>query len=560
MADTRTPAQTAMISEASSTFPEAARDFQENALLPLLESIHRAENALPQWEDRAAAGAATRAAEQARLLLEDGEVGEALAILQDPAEREAQEPLEEQPFASARKQIENAWADWRTRHGLDESALPRSYPFASEHPDAQSEGVTQAKGPENGPLGEPDGAAPSGSTEAVLTPDDRSTAAELSAWRPDAAPAVETTPKDDFYDPELSPWKPQTSTQGEPDPDPAGPEPADALLSGQSLANETSRPEQAQSAPEGAPQLDLPSDQEAAALATQREAEEQAARSLLAGKSPEATQEDLSENTGESLVDAQQEKQVDAPQADTPPVQPSMQPAPASSAPAAADRDPQDEPDGSPSQETHIGGRNVTIRSPGLLTTLAQGFNQRRSLQLQSRAEKQKAQRLDAAREKFSDFTLATQVLESQSAALLQHPVMEAVRQAAPNGLHQADTQQQALVGAIVRASPDFQTQVQALQNQHAETIRRFDVLAPEMEEIPDRERRAYADIAHRHLKKTEEYLGQIPDQKGNSLWERLRESFRAIGQRLGMIAPDAQIQQVALAAASMPVHRPGRR
>jgi len=540
-----------MISEASSTFPEAARDFQENALLPLLEALHRAENALPQWEDRAAAGAATRAAEQARLLLEDGEVGEALAILQDPADREAQEPLEEQPFAGARKQIENAWADWRTRHGLDESALPRSYPFASEHPDAQSEGLTQ-----------PDGAAPNGSTESVLTPDDRSSAAELSTWRPDAAPAVETTPKDDFYDPELSPWKPQTSTQGEPDPDPARPEQANALLSGQSLANETSRPEQTQSAPEGAPQLDLPNDQEAAALATQREAEEQAARSLLAGKSPEAPQEDLPENTGESVEDAQQEKQVDAPQADTPPVQPSMQPAQFSLAPAAADRDPQDEPDGSPSQETHIGGRNVTIRSPGLLTTLAQGFNQRRSLQLQSRAEKQKAQRLDAAREKFSDFTLATQALENQSAALLQHPVMEAVRQAAPSGLHQADAQQQALVGAIVRASPDFQAQVQALQNQHAETIRRFDVLAPEMEEIPDRERHAYADIAHRHLKKTEEHLEQIPDQKGNSLWERLRESFRAIGQRLGMIAPDAQIQQQAapgVASAPMPAHRPGR-
>ncbi|MGC9206478.1 hypothetical protein [Acidithiobacillus sp.] len=305
----------------------------------------------------------------------------------------------------------------------------------------------------------------------------------------------------------------------------------------------------------------MPSDQEAAALATQREAEEQAARSLLAGKSPETPQEDLPENTGESVEDAQQEKQVDAPQADTPPVQPSMQPVQSSLAPAAADRDPQDEPDGSPSQETHIGGRNVTIRSPGLLTTLAQGFNQRRSLQLQSRAEKQKAQRLDAAREKFSDFTLATQALENQSAALLQHPVMEAVRQAAPNGLHQADAQQQALVGAIVRASPDFQAQVQALQNQHAETIRRFDVLAPEMEEIPDRERRAYADIAHRHLKKTEEHLEQVPDQKGNSLWERLRESFRAIGQRLGMIAPDAQIQQVApsVASAPMPAHRPGR-
>ncbi|MBU2844191.1 hypothetical protein [Acidithiobacillus thiooxidans] len=551
MADTRTPAQTVMISEASSTFPEAARDFQENALLPLLEALHRAENALPQWEDRAAAGAATRAAEQARLLLEDGEVGEALAILQDPAEREAQEPLEEQPFASARKQIENVWADWRTRHGLEESALPRSYPFASEHPDTQSERVTQT-----------DRVAPSGSTETVLTPDDRSSAAELSTWRPDAAPAVETTPTEDFYDPELSPWKPQTSTQGEHDPDPAGPEPADALLSGQSLANETSRPEQAQSAPEGAPQLDLPSDQEAAALATQREAEEQTVRSLLAGKSPETPQEDLPENTFESVVDAQQEKQVDAPQADTPPVQPSMQPAQPSLAPATADRDPQDEPDGSPSQETHIGGRNVTIRSPGLLTTLAQGFNQRRSLQLQSRAEKQKAQRLDAAREKFSDFTLATQELESQSAALLQHPVMEAVRQAAPNGLHQADIQQQALVRAIVRASPDFQAQVQALQNQHAETIRRFDVLAPEMEEIPDRERHAYADIAHRHLKKTEEHLEQIPDQKGNSLWERLRESFRAIGQRLGMIGPDAQIQQQAapgVVSAPMQTHRPGR-
>lgn len=559
MADTRTPAQTAMVSEASSTFPEAARDFQENALLPLLEALHRAENALPQWEDRAAAGEATQAAEQARLLLEDGEIGEALAILQDPAEREAQEPLEEQPFASARKQIENVWADWRTRHGLDENALPRTYPFVSEHPDAQPEGLTQADGPENGPLGAPDGAAPNGSTESVLTSDDRSSAPELSAWRPDAAPAVETTPKDDFFDPELSPWQPRTNTQVEPDPDPAGPGPADALLSGQSLANETSSPEQVQSAPEGAPQLDLPSDQEAAALATLREAEEQAARSLLAGQSPEATPENLPENTSESVEDAQQEKQVDAPQADTPPVQPPTQSAPSSLAPATADQDQKNEPDGSPSQETHIGGRNVTIRSPGLLTTLAQGFNQRRSLQLQSRAEKQKAQRIDAAREKFSDFTLATQELEHQSAALLQHPVMEAVRQAAPNGLHQADAQQQALVGAIVRASPDFQAQVQALQNQHAETIRRFDVLAPEMEEIPDRERRAYADIANRHLKKTEEHLEQIPDQKGNSLWERLRESFRAIGQRLGMIAPDAQIQQVAPATAPMPAHRPGR-
>ena len=559
MADTRTPTRTAMGSEASSTFPEATRDFQENALLPLLEAVHRAENSLPHWKDRAAAGEATRAAEQTRLLLEDGEIGEALAILQDPIDREAQEPLEEQPFASARKQIENTWADWRTRHGLDKNALPRTYPFASDHLEAQPQSVIRVESEENGPTTEPGTVGLNVSAETVLTSDHRTAAPELSTWWPNTAAAAETAPKDDFYDPELSPWKPQTSTQAEPDQVSARPGPAEALLSGQSLADGTSSPEQAQSAPEGAPLLDLPSDQEVAALATQREAEEQAARSLLAGKSPEATQEDHPENTTESVEDVQQAKLQASPQTDTTPVQPPMQSAQSPLATATADQDQRDEPDAPPSQQTHIGGRNVTIRSPGLLTTLAQGFNQRRSMQMQSRAEKQKAQHLDAAREKFSDFTLATQALESQSAALLQHPVMEAVRQAAPKGLHQADAQQQALVGAIVRASPDFQERVQALQNQHAEAIRRFDVLAPEMEEIPDRERHAYADIADRHLKKTEEHLEQIPDQKGNSLWERLKESFRAIGQRLGMIGPDAQIQQVAPAAAPVQAHRPGR-
>ncbi|MDA8246942.1 hypothetical protein [Acidithiobacillus sp.] len=36
-------------------------------------------------------------------------------------------------------------------------------------------------------------------------------------------------------------------------------------------------------------------------------------------------------------------------------------------------------PESTSAQETHISGKNVTIRSAGFLATLAQGFNQRLS-------------------------------------------------------------------------------------------------------------------------------------------------------------------------------------
>lgn len=480
MADTRTPTQTALDTETPAQLPAAVRDFQENALLPLLKAVHRAEARLPHWEDRAAAGDAATAAERTRLLLEDGEIGKALAFLQDAVTMEALEPLEVHPFAMASAQIETAWTDWRERHALSENALPRTYPFAAE---------------------------------------DRTQVQEVR------------------HDTEDTPTGSRTINAEAPvtEPDPA---------------EHARHPETAAPIPDAAPPLDLPSDQEAAELAAKREAEEREARALLAGKSPEDAPENDPQNAAEQADAApgaerrastqtdetRPEAQTQTTRTETPPFEPGKQ-----------------DPESTSPQETHISGKNVTIRSAGFLTTLAQGFNQRRDIHLKSQEEKQKAQRQDAAREKFSDFTAAAHDLERQSEALLHHPVMEAVRQAAPKSLDHADAQQKALVGSIVSSNPEFQNQVQALQNQHTEVTRRFDALAPELDEIPAKERRAYTDIADLHMKKVEEHLQQIPDQKGGSIWERLKESFRAIGQRLGIIGPDLDLPRQVTAPVAAP-------
>jgi len=510
MADTRTPAQTATDTGFSTSLPADVRDFGESILPPLLEMLHRAETYLPQWEDRAAAGAAGIASERTRLLLGDGEIGVALASLDEAVRLETLEPLTDHPFAATRAQIHNAWTDWRERHGLPENALPRTYPVTGEKHSGES------------PISSP-------------TVEEHSPEAESAA--PFLAPS----------DPEATEPAAQDEKEGQE---------ALALLGGKSSAPT----EEGTRIPEtGAPPLDLPSDQEAAELAAQREKEEQEAIALLKGKSPDGKPEHDPKDAQqvEETVDAEIQTVPQGQESD-PEVQSRTMPSETSrSEPPALDR-------GSTSpQKQHISGQHITIRSAGFLTTLAQGFNQRRERQIQSREAQQKAQRLDAAREKFSRFTAAAHQLERQGEALLQHPVMEAVRQAAPEGISHADAGQKALIGSIVRSNPDFQSQVQALQQQHAEVVRRFDALEPELDEIPAKERRAYTDIADRHLKKAEEHLQQLPDQKGNSIWERLKESFRAIGQRLGIIGPDLsgpmQTAEPAAAPVAHQAPRPGR-
>ena len=575
MADIRIPAQAALDTEIPAQLSAAVRDFQENALLPLLEAVHRAEARLPHWEDRAAAGDAATATERTRLLLEDGEIGEALAFLQDAVALEALEPQEVHPFATASAQIETAWTDWRERHALSENALPRTYPFAAEdrtqvqevRPDTEDTPTGSRTINTEALVTEPDIAehARHPETEAP-TPADRAAAAGLSAWRPgkeasDEIPSVESAQTNAVRDPEISPRRPQTGEEATVDKNSPEPETADQILSGAPLeASPTPATEQEPGSKDAAPPLDLPSDQEAAELATKREAEEREARALLAGKSPDDAPENDTKNAAEQSDEEPEAELQASPQTDetrpeaqtqtthteTPPSEPGKQ-----------------DPESTSPQETHISGKNVTIRSAGFLATLARGFNQRRDMQLKSQEEKQKAQRQDAAREKFSDFTVAAHDLERLSEALLHHPVMEAVRQAAPKGLDQADAQQKALVGSIVNSNPAFQSQVQTLQNQHAEVTRRFDALAPELDEFPAKERRAYTDIADLHMKKAEERLQQIPDQKGDSIWERLKESFRAIGQHLGIIGPDLDVpRQVTTPAAAPAVQtpRPGRR
>ena len=458
-------------------------------------------------------------------------------------------------------------ADTRTPAQTAMDTEPPVPPEAEEAAEALAQPAEQPAIPKTNEVAEqdvPERVTPSEAT--ALTSDDRAAAAELGAWHPGESPSGEnpsgeTSRVDDFHDPEVSPWRPQTGEHAAADETRPAPEAADQLLSGKPLeASTTTSAEQNPESKDAAPSLDLPSDQEAAELAAKREAEEQEARALLAGKSPEVAPENDPQNVAEQADKAQEAGPQTSPQTNEPGLKAQAQTARIETHPSEPEKQ---DPESTSPQETHISGKNVTIRSAGFLATLAQGFNQRRELQIQSREAQQKAQRLDASREKFSDFTAAAHDLEHQSEALLHHPVMEAVRQAAPKGLDHADAQQKALVGSIVSSNPEFQSQVQALQNQHAEVTRRFDALEPELDEIPAKERRAYTDIADRHLKKAEEHLQQIPDQKGGSIWERLKESFRAIGQRLGITGPDLDVQRQvttpAAAPAAVQTPRPGR-
>jgi hypothetical protein len=368
--------------------------------------------------------------------------------------------------------------------------------------------------------------------------EDRAAAMEGSAWRPRELPQEQgPVSQVEYDDPEISPWAPKNVTDKEGKGQATQPDPSGEQEMPQQASAEQ-RPEQAEKAP---PEIDLPNDQEAAALAAQREAEEKEAQQLLAGRSldpEEPTEAVAPPAAGESVAHSQANAMT--PEGTPRQDQPEEKPLPQAKA------DPEEKPKETPVvEEQNLNANNMTIRSPGFLATLAQGFIQGHEERLSSKERQAAAKRQDAARAKYLDFTQAAHELERQSEAVLRHPVMDAVRQAAPDGLAKATDAQRQLVSSIVQSNPDFQRQLDSLQNGYDALVSKFDALSPDLEQIPAKERQAYGQIADRHLKKIEKNLQEIPDKKGSVIWQRLKESFRAIGQRLGLIAPDSVLQQV---------------
>lgn len=537
MADTRTPVQS-----------EVIRDFLENNLPALFSALHTAEDSLPSWENREAAGTAKSLSEQARLFLDDGEVGNALDALGEVTPLEAAEmaAMGAEPetllFALAAGKIKDALEDWRQGHGLDEEAQPRTYPTAESEPLREEQEETAAPAP-------------------MMLDSDREAAPELSAWRPDErATEMEPAPSVEYADPETTPWAPMNIANKEVESEKVQSSQPERIQENEK-AQESTRGQQAEEQGQEPPALDMPNDQEAAALAGQRVAEEKEAQQLLAGKSLDAdkpTEPATPSNESEDKVLSQEEKQ----EAQQSPQRPERA---ENDKPLSPEKDSTEKPKETPVvEEQSINANNMTIRSPGFLTTLAQGFVQGREEHRAEKTATAQAKRQDAAREKYVGFTQAAHDLERQSESVLHHPVMDAVRQAAPDGLAKATDAQKQLVSSIVQSNPEFQQQVERLQNRHDALVSKFDALSPDLDQIPAKERQAYGQIADKHLKKIEKNLQEIPDKKGNDIWQRLKESFRAIGQRLGLVGPDMSVprQTVAQGQQNAPAMAPrmGRR
>lgn len=298
------------------------------------------------------------------------------------------------------------------------------------------------------------------------------------------------------------------------------------------------------------PPLDLPDDQQAAALAAQRDAEEKALQDMV---DPRPLPEDTPEKT-----------LSEAPVKDAGDPAPLPPPGPA---PTTQNHRPAASPTGSgqtPGQQqprTPVQAQTVVMRSPGLLAQIAQRLIPTKADHQAAERAKEQASQADKAREAFSALHEHLADLKKEGWKLSRHPMMDVVRRMSPDGLEKATDQQKAAIAALLQKTPDLRKGLHQLQEHALKIERHVDAVQTQARHLPEEERRSWESITKHRLQGVEESIRKLPDpESGGSLWDRVKGGLRRIGQWLGIVGPEQAVilkQEMGAAPSPAPAEAP---
>ncbi len=299
-----------------------------------------------------------------------------------------------------------------------------------------------------------------------------------------------------------------------------------------------------------APPLDLPDNQQAAALAAQRDAEEKALQDMVDPRPlpEEAPNKPLPEALAKDAWD------------------PTPTPPPGLASTAQNDR-PAASPTGSgqaPGQQqprAQVQAQTVVMRSPGLLAQIARRLIPTEADHQAAESAKVQASQTDKAREAFSALHKHLADLKIEGWKLSRHPMMDVVRKMSPDGLENATDQQKTAVAALLQKTPDLRKGLQRLQEHALNIERHVDAVQTQAHHLPEAERSSWESITKHRLRGVEESIQKLPDpESGGSLWDRVKSGLRRIGQWLGLVGTEQAIvvkQEVGAAPSPAPAEAP---
>ena len=281
-----------------------------------------------------------------------------------------------------------------------------------------------------------------------------------------------------------------------------------------------------------APPLDLPDDQQAAALAAQRDAEEKALQAMVDPRPlpEEAPDKPLPEAPPRDAGDP----------APTPP--PGPAPATQNNRPAASPAGSGQAP-GQQQPRAPVQAQTVVMRSPGLLGQIAQRLIPTKADHQAAESAKEQASQADKAREAFSALHEHLADLKKEGWKLSQHPMMDVVRRMSPDGLEKATYQQKAAIAALLQKTPDLRKGLQRVQERALKIERHVDAVQTQAHHLQEDERRSWESITKHRLRAVEESIQKLPDpESGGSLWDRVKSGLQRLGQWLGIVGTEQAI------------------
>lgn len=297
-----------------------------------------------------------------------------------------------------------------------------------------------------------------------------------------------------------------------------------------------------------APPLDLPDNQQAAALAAQRDAEEKALQAMV---DPRPLPEDA---PNKPLPEAFA-KDAEDPAPTPPPPAPSAQNDRPAASPTWSSQAPGQQP------RAPVQAQTVVMRSPGLLAQIAQRLIPTKADHQAAESAKEQASQADKAREAFSALHEHLADLKTEGWKLSRHPMMDVVRKMSPDGLENATDQQKAAVAALLQKTPDLRKGLQQLQEYALKIERHVNAVQTQAHHLPEAERSSWASITGHRLRGVEESIRKLPDpESGGSLWDRVKSRLRRLGQWLGIVGLEQAVlvkQEVGTAPKPAPAEAP---
>ncbi|MBU2857994.1 hypothetical protein HF289_14365 [Acidithiobacillus ferrooxidans] len=299
-----------------------------------------------------------------------------------------------------------------------------------------------------------------------------------------------------------------------------------------------------------APPLDLPDDQQAAALAAQRDAEEKALQAMVDPRPlPEdAPNKPLSEALAKDAGDP----------SPTPP--PGPAPTTQNNRPAASPTGSSQAP-GQQQPRAPVQAQTVVMRSPGLLAQIAQRLIPTKADHQAAESAKEQASQADKAREAFSALHEHLADLKTEGWKLSRHPMMDVVRKMSPDGLEKATDHQKTAIAALLQKTPDLRKRLQRLQEHALKIERHVDAVQTQAHHLPEAELSSWESITGHRLRGVEESIRKLPDpESGGPLWDRVKSGLRRLGQWLGIVGLEQAVlvkQEVGAAPRPAPAEAP---